>query len=131
MPPTTIFVMNAQGMFISYRRRTGMPPAVAGLRSRYLNDFGFVNFIHAVINVLVNCPAPWWPCINVTSRVLKWFYYSHTYVLTNFEHDEEMIGTTFLTMFHDNQAINVTFRMLTRKNVDDALRTNGDPKITP
>ncbi|KAH3709457.1 hypothetical protein DPMN_068920 [Dreissena polymorpha] len=44
-----------------------------------------------------------------------------------FEHDKDIIGTTFLTEFHDNQAIHVTFRVLTRKIVDDALRTNGDP----
>ncbi|KAH3773545.1 hypothetical protein DPMN_174907 [Dreissena polymorpha] len=42
-----------------------------------------------------------------------------------FEHDKDIIGTTFLIKFHDNQAINVAFRVLTRKTVDDALRTNG------
>ncbi|KAH3707296.1 hypothetical protein DPMN_066697 [Dreissena polymorpha] len=87
--------------------------------------------------------------INVTSRVLKKFFYSHTNVLTkfledlltifffiltklpSFEHEKNIIWTILLTKFHDNRAINVAYRVLTRKNVDDALRTNGDPKSTP
>ncbi|KAH3841730.1 hypothetical protein DPMN_115205 [Dreissena polymorpha] len=68
---------------------------------------------------------------TVPTKVFKRFYYSHTYVLTNFEHEKYIIGTTFLTKFHDNQAINVTFRVLTRNYVDDALMTNGYPKSTP
>ncbi|KAH3693309.1 hypothetical protein DPMN_192713 [Dreissena polymorpha] len=48
-----------------------------------------------------------------------------------FEHDKDITGTTFLTKFHDNQAINVTYRVLPRKNIDDALRTNVDAKSTP
>ncbi|KAH3860744.1 hypothetical protein DPMN_023663 [Dreissena polymorpha] len=50
---------------------------------------------------------------------------------TFFEHDKDITGTTFLTKFHDNQTINVTYRVLPRKNVDDALRTNSDAKSTP
>ncbi|KAH3838948.1 hypothetical protein DPMN_112366 [Dreissena polymorpha] len=81
--------------------------------------------------------------INVTSRVFKRFYYSHTYFLTKFQEDltinvnfisnttSDIIGKTCLTRFHDNQAINVTYRVLTRKTVDDALRTKCDPKSTP
>ncbi|KAH3840920.1 hypothetical protein DPMN_114378 [Dreissena polymorpha] len=87
------------------------------------------------------CP-PWRPSFS-TIYIIK------TYVLTKFREDstinvnssannlflyfdqfrtrQRYHWTTFLTKFHDNQAINVTFRVLTRKNVDDALRTNGDP----
>ncbi|KAH3831737.1 hypothetical protein DPMN_105006 [Dreissena polymorpha] len=97
----------------------------------------------------VNCPAPY--SVHVFQRTKTIFKFSRgiittnirtkvlkcrraplaTYALTNFQQDEDIIGTIFLTKFHDNQAINVTFRVLTRKNVDDVLRTNGDPKSTP
>ncbi|KAH3812471.1 hypothetical protein DPMN_140904 [Dreissena polymorpha] len=69
-------------------------------------------------------------CI-ITTNVRTKFYYSHTYVVTIFEHDKDITETTFLTKFYDNQAINVTYRVLPRKNVDDAIRTNGDAKSTP
>ncbi|KAH3851893.1 hypothetical protein DPMN_094380 [Dreissena polymorpha] len=63
-------------------------------------------------------------CI-ITTNVRTKFNYSHW---PSFEHDKDIIGTTFLIMFHDNQSIDFTYRVLPRKNVDDALRTNGDPK---
>ncbi|KAH3850015.1 hypothetical protein DPMN_092420 [Dreissena polymorpha] len=95
----------------------------------------------------VNCPASLWPCfstdrnnfrikpiINVTSRVkyapLAAIFFNEpepfskkadiSLRLTFFEHDKDITGTTFLTKFHDNQAINSTYRVLPRKNVDDA-----------
>ncbi|KAH3801790.1 hypothetical protein DPMN_155452 [Dreissena polymorpha] len=73
-----------------------------------------------------------WPCFSTNRNNLRISRgIITTNVRTNFEHEKDIIGTTFLTKFHDNQAINVTFRVLTRTNVDDALRTNGDPKSTP
>ena len=44
--------MNAQGMFILYRRR------IAGLRSSDLNDHDFVNCLEAVINVFEKIMSP-------------------------------------------------------------------------
>ncbi|KAH3772488.1 hypothetical protein DPMN_173828 [Dreissena polymorpha] len=44
-----------------------------------------------------------------------------TNVRTNFEHDKDIIGTTFLTKFHDNQVISVTFRVFARKNFENKL----------
>ncbi|KAH3839002.1 hypothetical protein DPMN_112421 [Dreissena polymorpha] len=97
----------------------------------FINDsLTKVNFPAPITtNVRTKFHEDW--SINVTSKVFKRFYYSHTYFLTNFEHDKDIIETTCLTRFHDNQAINVTYRVLKRKTVDDALRTNCDPKSTP
>ncbi|KAH3750723.1 hypothetical protein DPMN_185254 [Dreissena polymorpha] len=60
-----------------------------------------------------------WP-INVASRVLTRFYYSHgghVFKATKiiFELIQDIIGTNLLTKFHDDRKINVVSRVLTRK----------------
>ncbi|KAH3738366.1 hypothetical protein DPMN_045000 [Dreissena polymorpha] len=67
--------------------------------------------------------------INVVSRVLTRFYYSHirnnapplgSHVfqakVTIFELIQDIIGTNLLSKFHEDRKINVASRMLTRKN---------------
>ncbi|KAH3817202.1 hypothetical protein DPMN_118732 [Dreissena polymorpha] len=40
-------------------------------------------------------------------------------ILTNLEHDADIIGTNFLTKFHGDKGINIAYRVMTMKNVDD------------
>ncbi|KAH3869518.1 hypothetical protein DPMN_032687 [Dreissena polymorpha] len=69
--------------------------------------------------------------INVASRALTRFYYSHSYIRKNapplgshvfqanvtiFKLIQDIIETNLLTKFHDDWTINVAFRVFTRKN---------------
>ncbi|KAH3816217.1 hypothetical protein DPMN_117729 [Dreissena polymorpha] len=57
--------------------------------------------------------------INVASRVLTRFYYSHPCFqakVTIFELIPDIIGTNILTKFYEDWKINVASRVLTRKN---------------
>ncbi|KAH3846233.1 hypothetical protein DPMN_088532 [Dreissena polymorpha] len=82
-------------------------------------------------NLLTKFHADW--TLNVAYRVLTRFYYSHikpykekcpappgghVFKATNtiFELIQDIIGTNLLTKFHDDRKINVTSRVLTRKN---------------
>ncbi|KAH3807243.1 hypothetical protein DPMN_135578 [Dreissena polymorpha] len=78
-------------------------------------------------NLLTKFHEDW--AINVASRVLTRFYYSHLKkntpppgghvckaTKTIFKLIQDIIGTNLLTKFHDDRKINVTSRMLTRKN---------------
>ncbi|KAH3884575.1 hypothetical protein DPMN_008558 [Dreissena polymorpha] len=80
-------------------------------------------------NLLTKFHDDW--TINVASRVLTRFYYSHIKpykekcpapvghvfkaAKTIFELIQDIIGTNLLTKFHDDRKINVTSRVLTRK----------------
>ncbi|KAH3795521.1 hypothetical protein DPMN_149076 [Dreissena polymorpha] len=79
--------------------------------------------------------------INVASRVLTRFYYSHirknapplgSHVfhanVTIFELIQDIIETNFLTKSHEDWTINVASRELTKANVDGAGRTHDRQK---
>ena len=84
--------------------------------------------------------------INVASRVLTRFYYSHirknapplgSHVfqanVTIFELIQDIIETNLLTKFHEDWTINVDSRELTRQILTphNAQRTKSDHKISP
>ncbi|KAH3877365.1 hypothetical protein DPMN_001228 [Dreissena polymorpha] len=47
-------------------------------------------------------PRPWWPCFKATKTILELI--------------QDIIGTNLLTKFHYNRKINVSSRVLTKKN---------------
>ncbi|KAH3691314.1 hypothetical protein DPMN_192365 [Dreissena polymorpha] len=69
--------------------------------------------------------------INVASRVLTRFFYSHirknappTGII--FELVQDIIGVNLLTMFHEDRTVNVASRVLTRFYYSD-IRKNAPP----